>query len=391
MKSRLVLILFVALAALTAQSSLGQQPADVDGHVVDRPPKYNAEQRLELARKLFDLKGDDDRSFRLLYLDRHPELIPDDVLIRLLKTNDEMTPRRALTAFRRTSTDNTELRKRILHIVFEELQVAPVTVYSFSAMYELARRAGDESYVRRAELIISDYYQARMGRKLLENMANSNAKYSDGSFRNVRSMLFRFAPADFRSEYADESHSPLWLIVLDESRSPVDTLAELRGISKLEFEDKHSFCLSTASQLGLVAQLDCPRALEWADQAPERIAKIWGKLVIAPALSRTDPAASKDLVKECYRQLGEFRQSSGDSQNYYYPSSRIAAMGLPLVAEVDPALLPECVNRTIATAHRLEESLGTTCASNTSRSLRQSRVTTNDKPRQCFGHMWIWT
>ncbi|MDB2687438.1 hypothetical protein N9Y42_09525, partial [Mariniblastus sp.] len=124
---------------------------------------------------------------------------------------------------------------------------------------------------------------------------------------------------------------------------------QLRGIKSYSFGDQPHDQISAASTLGLIATIDCELALKWAEQAPAEHVKIWSKLAIAPSLNRKNPAAARQMIRECYDQILTLDDSNRNRYNYNSSPMTIATQGLQVVKFVDPSLLPTSIDKTILT------------------------------------------
>ncbi len=334
-----------------------------DGRFEDRAPNYNAEQRLELARKLIEpvrqeALADATSKARLYFLTKHmapidpvwtanfilehqtpndmlydyeavyylaghPDRLPDDLLVRLLEhQHDSYFPKYCLLAIRALSAGKADLQRRILELAKRPCKLDPGSIISFVDLTELANRSGDQPFIEQAKQQIEEYFTSGLMKSLLDEQKKPTPGESDANTQIFRSMLYRFAPEEYRAELADVSQPPLWMVFYDETRTDEDRLSELRGMGDLRFPRDSFYLMATAGNLGFVAPLDCGLALKWADEAPRPIAKIWAKLNIAPALARKDPVAGKKLIQECYEQLGKVDGSDRNNESYNFPPAR---------------------------------------------------------------------
>ena len=368
-------------------------------------PGLNYEQRIELAKKLLeparikattDLSSDErkssfvqhwaeiDPAWTAKFILENPvtqtgspdEWIPyDAIAIRALmkrpteiKKSDllklfnhdlygRMAVHYAAIAIDNLPAENTEPKEEIIKLgTSAPTKDSPVYPTNFGSQIKLAKKSSDPTVLKRVEERIDDFYKSGEAMKMWnlvkkEKHFETNREFHQSCFKH-------FAPEAYREKFGAKlgsfSNSDIYVLVHDDFVTLESKRKQLRQIKTFSFGDQPHDQISGASTLGLIATIDCELALKWAEQAPAEHVKIWSKLAIAPSLNRKNPAAARQMIRECYDQILTLDDSNRNRYNYNSSPTTIATQGLQVVKFVDPSLLPTCIDKTILTIKPLD-------------------------------------
>ncbi len=285
---------------------------------------------------------------------QRPGDIPEDLLLELLQTSEKRFTiyTYALLAVRHLPGDHRDLRQSIIDLALQPREPSQNAVQTFGAKLELARRSRNPDHVRQIHEKINEFYTSGKANELWQQALSQESEeraLQDPAFRQgFAQMLTAFAPPEYQDDFLVEAAAPFdpLAFLRNESISDFEKLQKLESVDRVDFGRRTHEQMSMAGLMGIVAQYDPDRALNWAESALHERAKIWARLVIAPSLAREDPERAKRLVRECYDGLVELDSSDTDSANYNFSPTRISSAALPLVAAVDPKLVDDCIRTT---------------------------------------------
>ena len=253
--------------------------------------------------------------------------------------------------------ENTELKEKIIKLG----TAAPPKDYSerptnFGIQIKLAKKSSDPAVLKRVEERVNNFYKSGEALNLWNSMKEGEHFKTNREF--FQSVFTRFAPEAYREKFGAKpgsfSNNDIYVLVHDEFITLESKRKQLQQIKTFSFGDQLNDHIDAAGRLGLVATVDCDLALKWAEQAPVEHVKIWSKLAIVPSLNKTNPAAARQMIKECYDQILTLDDSNQNRYNYNCSPTLIATRGLQVVGFVDPSLLPVCIDKTILTIKPLD-------------------------------------
>ena len=399
----IVLVVAAIAMAMLSKTALSQEPHSDHGFL---KPGLNYEQRIELAKKLLeparikattDLGSDErkgsfvkhwaeiDPAWTAKFILENPVTQtgpPDEwslydhnaiqALMKrpteidksdLLKLIDHDLYRRMAAGYAEIAIDNlpaenAELKEKIIKLgTAAPTKDSPDSPINFGKQIKLAKMSSDPSVLKRFQERIEDFYKSGEALKTWNSMKEQ--QYFDVNRDYYQSEFTRFAPESYRDKFGGTSDSlsvnDIYTLAYDGPISLESKQEQLHRSKSYSFGDHPYYQVTVAaSSLGLVATIDCELALKWAEQAPAESVKILSKLAIAPSLNRKNPAAARQMIKECYDQILTLDDSNQNRYNHFYSPTMIATRGLQVVKFVDPSLLPVCIDKTILTIKPLD-------------------------------------
>ena len=386
LKSKTLLVTVIVFFSFTTTCLTAQQT----------PVEYSQEQRIELAKKLLEPMReiaikDQTSEERLTYFlgpmanidpnwtarfilenpvekegtplyDHNAKLklaskadeIDEKDLVRLIEGSPYMRHYYVLSALKSLPKEKKDLRSRLVSLAMDE------KVFNFqaiSSLRQIAKLSGNAEVAEQLNDRINEYYESGTATETFEQMKKEMAKlesYQQSNMRYSHGQLVASAPAKHRKQFLDGRETTQWdvhfVIVSSSDFSQEERMAELNKIEQYEYGKQTFQQMMAANSLGVVALVDLELAQKWANEAPSPTAKIWGNLLIAPTLAKSDKQAAKKLILDCYRQLSEMDSSARIASNYNFPPSLISVLGLRVVEHVDPKLLPRCIRQSIELA-----------------------------------------
>ena len=397
---------FVVMA-IASSSLLAQESQETLPGLALLKPTFNGEQRIELAKKMLepirlkattDLSSDERKSFftqhwaeidpawtakfilenpvpqnrsdgsGALYdntairaLMARPTEIAEEDLLKLIDFDvySWMGGHYATVAIEHLPARHTELKEKLIRIAVKEPKdKSTVSPMMFGNQIKLAKLSSDPAVLKSIEDRITEYYESGEAMKAWK-MVRKQRHFSDNP-GHYQSMFTRFAPESWQDKFGTRSKSSsefdVHILVHDEFASDESKRERLHQIKKHSFGPQPRDQMEAANSLGMIATIDHQLALKWAEQAPAKHVQVWAKLAIAPSVVRKDPAAARKLIVDCYEQISMLDASARNRYNYNFSPTQLATRGLQIVEYVDPNLLANCIDTTIATITSLESS-----------------------------------
>ena len=294
----------------------------------------------------------------------HPQLLTEEQVLKLVDYYPFMS-----LVYLRLAIDNLpkeakfdSLREKLAAKVAGELGEMDAKLLVFgmfgpSNFSEIADH--DADLAKKIRKKIDGFYHSGQAEKTWKK---SSAQQSQSSAYQI-GKLKKLAPAGFDISFLGNAGSSdtvygyeLFQVLGDNSLSDDEKANWLGKKQRLLFGKEVHQAKSTAAQLGLVAQTNLEKALDWSESASSPILQTIAKLSIAPVLAKQDKEAAISLVLECYQNClnidPQAPASRGDTILRNTHPSQIAIAGLRIADHIDKKLLDDCIAKTIELIER---------------------------------------
>lgn len=305
-----------------------------------------------------------DHNATLEILSRASEL-SEKHLFALIESAPHLRETYAFVALKSIPPEEQELRQRIVTTGLTRTPNVMITPRSFEHRIELAKASSDPADLKQVREEIAEYYrsgQAMETRKQLEEQLRSTPLPRGVRRENQAAQLVyydvlleRFAPEEMKSQFSakGEQRTNASLAQVLQQELPVETRRTIfRELGDVDFGEYAHEKISVVTSLGKAGLVDPELALERVQAAPEAVIRLWGQLLIAPSLARSDKRKAKRLIRDSYRELSELQPDTKNLVYYNYGPALVGARGLSVVEAVAPELLDRCVSDVLTVAKR---------------------------------------
>lgn len=297
--------------------------------------------------------------------------LDDETILKLLSSssgNNMMLFTYVGIAMEHVTEDRHELRSKLLELALKSEPANSKTLEALVRKLHLARNITNKEMTASMESEIDEFFRSGTGKKSWSMIA----KLRDKGYQSHRyAMHLQHVPNDLEQKFqlpssmADSVYLTNATLLIrqmnnceDKDRTAdlrVAAKASLAKVKRISYGQQPYQQIMTASMLGIVAKLDTELALEFSEKAPTQHSKIWGQLMIAFELAKTDHDRSSKIILESYQVAAKLTDKR-DPSNYNFPGIAIMAKGLTVVQSVAPELLDECLELSFKTvaAHGIQ-------------------------------------